>query len=157
VDFTIEVERSLRVLDGAVRCSTPTPASSRRPKPSGVRLTSTSPADDLRQQDGQDRRGLLQLRRDDQGSPGRQPRCVQLPIGSENEFEGLIDLIAMKELVWLGENLGATWEVRDIRPSWLTRPKNTAKRWSRPPSSRTKRRWKPIWKAKSPLKASRKR
>jgi hypothetical protein len=35
----------------------------------------------------------------------------------------------MKELVWLGENLGATWEVRDIPVrSWLTRPLNTAKR-----------------------------
>ncbi|WP_273147984.1 elongation factor G, partial [Oceanicaulis alexandrii] len=47
---------------------------------------------------------------------GANPLCVQLPIGSESEFEGLIDLVAMKELVWLGENLGATWEVRDIRP-----------------------------------------
>ncbi|MCR9268148.1 MAG: elongation factor G, partial [Alphaproteobacteria bacterium] len=46
---------------------------------------------------------------------GATPLCIQLPIGSENEFEGLIDLLTMKELVWQGENLGATWEVREIR------------------------------------------
>ena len=45
----------------------------------------------------------------------RTPAVLQLPIGAENEFEGIVDLIEMKEHVWLGEELGAKWDVREIR------------------------------------------
>jgi elongation factor G len=48
---------------------------------------------------------------------GATPAPIQLPIGAENELEGHVDLITMKEWVWAGEDLGATWEVREIRDS----------------------------------------
>ena len=39
-----------------------------------------------------------------------------MPIGAETELEGLVDLVTMQEWVYIGEDLGATWEKRDIRP-----------------------------------------
>jgi len=45
---------------------------------------------------------------------GANPLVIQLPIGSEEAFAGLIDLVKMKALVWNGEELGATWEELDI-------------------------------------------
>ncbi|HCD49339.1 MAG TPA: elongation factor G, partial [Alphaproteobacteria bacterium] len=47
---------------------------------------------------------------------GAIPMPIHMPIGAESEFAGLIDLITMKEWVWAGEDLGASWELRDIRP-----------------------------------------
>jgi elongation factor G len=117
VDFTIEVERSLRVLDGAVCCldanagvEPQTETVWRQADKYQVpRMIFINKMDKL----GADFFNCVDMIKDRLGA---NPLCVQLPIGSENEFEGLIDLVAMKELVWLGENLGATWEVRDIRP-----------------------------------------
>ena len=39
---------------------------------------------------------------------------IQIPIGAENELEGIVDLVTMEEWVWAGEDLGATWERRPI-------------------------------------------
>jgi elongation factor G len=47
---------------------------------------------------------------------GAVPLPIQMPIGSEGEFEGLISLVSMQEWVWKGEDLGASWEIREIRP-----------------------------------------
>jgi len=116
VDFTIEVERSLRVLDGAVCCldanagvepqtETVWRQADRYKVP---RMVFVNKMDKL----GADFFNCVKMIEDRLGSV---PLCIQLPIGSENDFEGLIDLLTMKELVWQGENLGATWEVRDIR------------------------------------------
>ncbi|MHA6289678.1 elongation factor G [Maricaulis sp. CAU 1757] len=116
VDFTIEVERSLRVLDGAVCCldanagvepqtETVWRQADRYKVP---RMVFVNKMDKL----GADFYNCVRMIEERLGST---PLCVQLPIGSETEFEGVIDLLTMKELVWQGENLGATWEVREIR------------------------------------------
>ncbi|MEL0142746.1 MAG: elongation factor G, partial [Alphaproteobacteria bacterium] len=47
---------------------------------------------------------------------GAVPAPIHMPIGAENEFEGLVNLITMKEWVWNSEDLGASWSLRDIRP-----------------------------------------
>ncbi|MEC7439723.1 MAG: elongation factor G, partial [Pseudomonadota bacterium] len=46
---------------------------------------------------------------------GAIPAPVQFPIGAESEFEGIVDLVEMKEWVWNSEDLGASWTVQDIR------------------------------------------
>jgi elongation factor G len=48
---------------------------------------------------------------------GATPLVCQLPIGSESDYEGLVDLIKMKEIIWKNENLGAEFEYVDIRDS----------------------------------------
>ena len=117
VDFTIEVERSLRVLDGAVCCldanagvEPQTETVWRQADKYQVpRMVFINKMDKL----GADFFNCVKMIEDRLGAT---PLCLQLPIGMESDYEGLVDLVAMKELVWLGENLGATWEVRDIRP-----------------------------------------
>ncbi|MCH2567184.1 MAG: elongation factor G [Pseudomonadales bacterium] len=119
VDFTIEVERSLRVLDGAVVvfCGT-----------SGVEPQSETV---WRQADKyevprmvfvnkMDRAGANFLRVVEQIEErlGTTPVCMQLNIGSEGEFEGIIDLVRMKALYW-DEDKGLTFEEKEI-PEALT-------------------------------------
>ena len=47
---------------------------------------------------------------------GATPLPIQIPIGAEDKFSGIIDLVTMKEWTWTGEALGATWTLQDIRP-----------------------------------------
>ena len=116
VDFTIEVERSLRVLDGAVCCldanagvEPQTETVWRQADKYEVpRMVFINKMDKL----GADFYRCVEMIEERLGST---PLCTQLPIGSESDFEGVIDLIKMKELVWHGENLGATWDEREIR------------------------------------------
>jgi elongation factor G len=115
VDFTAEVERSLRVLDGAVTCF------------DGVQGVEPQSETVWRQADKYKVPRLAYINKMDRiGADfymsyqsiikmlGANAVPIQLPIGSESEFAGLIDLIEMKALVWLGEELGAKWEVEEI-------------------------------------------
>ena len=118
VDFTIEVERSLAVLDGAVcvldanagvepQTETVWRQADRYKVP---RIVFVNKMDKI----GADFFNCVKMIKDRTGAT---PAPIQLPIGAENELEGHVDLITMKEWVWAGEDLGASWEVREIRDS----------------------------------------
>ena len=118
VDFTIEVERSLRVLDGAIavfdavagvepQSETVWRQADRYKVP---RMCFVNKMDRV----GADfYRCVEEIRK----QLGANPVVIQLPIGSEANLEGLIDLVAMKEVVWHTEEFGAKYDVRDIRDS----------------------------------------
>ena len=119
VDFTIEVERSLRVLDGAVAVfdgvAGVEPQSEtvwRQADRYGVpRICFINKLDRV----GANFEGSVQSIRDRLGA---EPLVLQLPIGIEAEFVGVVDLVAMKSIVWKEEDLGASFEVGEI-PSEL--------------------------------------
>ncbi|MHA1540330.1 MAG: elongation factor G [Alphaproteobacteria bacterium] len=115
VDFTIEVERSLRVLDGAVAVFDAV---------AGVEPQSETV---WRQADRYDvPRMCFVNKMDRMGADfyrcvdmivdrlGANPLVIQLPIGAEAEFAGVVDLVKMKEVRWLNEELGAKFEYVDI-------------------------------------------
>jgi len=115
VDFTIEVERSLRVLDGAVTvlCSVggvepQTETVWRQGNKYGVpRMIFVNKMDRA----GADFLRVVNMVRERLGA---NPVPVQLPIGAEENFEGVIDLIGMRAIYWDEGNMGTTYEARDI-------------------------------------------
>src|SRR5215475_11526255 len=101
VDFTIEVERSLRVLDGAVTVW-------RQADKYGVpRICFVNKMDRI----GADFYRCVQMIKDRLGA---KPLVLHLPIGVESDYQGLVDLVAMKGIVWKDETLGAEFVVGDI-------------------------------------------
>jgi elongation factor G len=115
VDFTIEVERSLRVLDGAIGvfCAVGgvEPQSEtvwhqadkyHVPKIAFVNKLDRAGADFF---------GTIQMMR---SRLGANPLLMQIPVGSEESFQGIIDLLNMKQVTWEEATLGATFEVTDI-------------------------------------------
>ena len=115
VDFTIEVERSLRVLDGAVAVFDSV---------AGVEPQSETV---WRQADKYDVPRMCFVNKMDRTGAdfyrcvdmmvdrlGANTLVLQLPIGSETEFAGVVDLVKMKAIVWKDENLGAEFEEVDI-------------------------------------------
>jgi elongation factor G len=119
VDFTVEVERSLRVLDGAVAVfdgkEGVEPQSEtvwrQADKYDVPRICFVNKMDKL----GADFYFTVKTIKDRLGA---EPLVIQLPIGAENDFVGVVDLITMKALVWpgdaKGESLGAKYEVQEI-------------------------------------------
>jgi elongation factor G len=115
VDFTIEVERSLRVLDGAITvlCS----VGGVEPQTETVwRQGNKYSVPRMVFVNKMDRQGADFLRVVEQVRErlGANPVPVQLPIGAEEDFAGVIDLIRMRAIYWDNANMGTTYEARDI-------------------------------------------
>ncbi|MEJ2680192.1 MAG: elongation factor G [Gammaproteobacteria bacterium] len=115
VDFTIEVERSLRVLDGAVVvfCGT----SGVEPQSETVwRQANKYRVPRIVFVNKMDRAGADFLRVVDQVRTrlGAKVVPIQLNIGSEDEFKGVVDLIKMKSIYWNESDMGTTFEYKDI-------------------------------------------
>ena len=115
VDFTIEVERSLRVLDGAVVvfCG----SSGVEPQSETVwRQANRYEVPRIAFINKMDRAGADFLRVVEQMKTrlGANPVPIQLAIGSEDNFKGVIGLIKMKAIYWEGDDMGTTFELKDI-------------------------------------------
>ncbi|MGR3480714.1 elongation factor G, partial [Salipiger marinus] len=126
VDFTIEVERSLAVLDGAValldgnagvepQTETVWRQADRYKVP---RLVFVNKMDKI----GADFFKCVQMVKDRTGAI---PIPVNFPIGAEDKLEGIVDLVTMEEWVWKGEDLGASWtrgpirdDLKDLADEW---------------------------------------
>jgi elongation factor G len=115
VDFTIEVERSLRVLDGAVAVF------------DGVAGVEPQSETVWRQADKYKVPRMCFINKLDRMGAnfdmcvgmikdrlGARPMVMQLPIGIESDFTGVVDLVENRAIVWLEESLGAKFEIRDI-------------------------------------------
>jgi len=115
VDFTIEVERSLRVLDGAVALldanagvEPQTETVWRQADKYNVpRMIFVNKMDKL----GADFYRCVEMV---ESRLGAKPLVIQLPIGAESDYKGLIDLVKMKAVVWVNESLGAEFNYIDI-------------------------------------------
>ncbi len=120
VDFTIEVERSLRVLDGA--CAVLCAVGGVEPQTETVwRQANRYGVPRLGFVNKMDRAGANFLRVVNQmrNRLGANAVPIQLPIGAEEHFEGVVDLVRMKAIYWNEQNLGMTYEARDIKPEML--------------------------------------
>jgi len=115
VDFTVEVERSLRVLDGAVAVF------------DGVAGVEPQTETVWRQADNYNVPRMCFVNKMDRTGADfyaalasikerltTNVAVIQLPIGSESNYQGIVDLITMKAWIWSGEDLGASWDVVDI-------------------------------------------
>lgn len=120
VDFTIEVERSLRVLDSA--CAVLCAVGGVEPQTETVwRQATRYGVPRLGFVNKMDRIGANFLRVVEQVRTklGANPVPIQLPIGAEDQFEGIVDLVKMKAIYWDDTTKGTTFEERDISPEML--------------------------------------
>ena len=115
VDFTAEVERSLRVLDGAV--ATYSAADGVQPQSETVwRQADKYNVPRIGYVNKMDRSGadFFETVQQMKDILGANPCPVQIPIGAEENFKGVVDLIKMKAILWHDETMGAEYEVDDI-------------------------------------------
>jgi elongation factor G len=115
VDFTIEVERSLRVLDGA--CAVFCAVGGVEPQSETVwRQANKYQVPRLAFVNKMDRAGanFLRVVKQMKDRLGARPVPLQLPIGAEENFKGVVDLIRMKAIFWNEDDMGMTYEERDI-------------------------------------------
>ena len=115
VDFTAEVERSLRVLDGAV--ATYSAADGVQPQSETVwRQADKYNVPRIGYVNKMDRSGadFFETVQQMKDILGANPCPVQIPIGAEENFKGVIDLIKMKAILWHDETMGAEYDIEDI-------------------------------------------
>ena len=120
VDFTVEVERSLRVLDGAI--ATFCAVGGVEPQSETVwRQADKYSVPRIAYVNKMDRAGAnyLEVARQMRDILGANPCPVELPIGAEEHFKGVVDLVTMKALYWHDETLGAEYEVAEIPADML--------------------------------------
>ena len=115
VDFTVEVERSLRVLDGTIAAFDS--VSGVQPQSETVwRQADKYKVPRIAYVNKMDRSGanFLEAVRQMRDMLGANAVPIQLPIGAEEDFKGVIDLVAMKAILWHDETMGAEYEVDEI-------------------------------------------
>ena len=115
VDFTAEVERSLRVLDGAI--ATYSAADGVQPQSETVwRQADKYNVPRIGYVNKMDRSGadFFETVQQMKDILGANPVVIQIPIGAEENFKGVVDLIKMKAILWHDETMGAEYEVDDI-------------------------------------------
>ena len=115
VDFTAEVERSLRVLDGAV--ATYSAADGVQPQSETVwRQADKYNVPRIGYVNKMDRSGadFFETVQQIKDILGANPCPVQIPIGAEENFKGVVDLIKMKAILWHDETMGAEYDIEDI-------------------------------------------
>ncbi len=149
VDFTIEVERSLRVLDGAVvvldsnqgvepQTETVWRQGDKYKVP---RIVFANKMDKI----GAD---FFKCIDDIKTRLGAKPVAIQLPIGSEQAYKGLIDLVRMKGVIWKTRRSAPTTKTSTFRPTCSSRHSNTANCWSKRSANSTTTRPPPTSKAR---------
>lgn len=115
VDFTIEVERSLRVLDGA--CVVFSAVDGVEPQSETVwRQANKYGVPRIAFVNKMDRIGadLFRVVKQIETRLGANPVLIQIPVGAEEGFEGVVDLVKMKAIYWDDKTQGMTFELRDI-------------------------------------------
>ena len=129
MDFTAEVERSLRVLDGAVAVFDAV---------AGVQPQSETV---WRQADKYSVPRICFINKMDRVGADFfhsidtivarlkcKPVAIQLPVGAEEQFKGVVDLVEMKAMLWRDETLGSEYDVVEIPDDLVERPRNIARR-----------------------------